>query len=413
MHGFRILLPLVFASIHLGLPGAWAQDESPAAVTVPDAALRAVLEDSLGLAAGEPILATELAELTVLGAQHKGIVDLTGVEHATGLRRLGLWGNPISDLSPLTGLTGLDTLGLGENEISDLSPLAGLTGLIVLTLDRNEISDLSRLAGLTGLAALNLRDNEISDLSPLAGLTGLTWLDLRGNEISDLSPLAGLTGLTWLDLRGNEISDVSPLAGLTSLLMLDLAHNSVVDVSPLAGLTGLTAVYVDQDVDLTPWPGRPSYTVRMPPPYKYPKLVDLSRTVERYEAALEAGRVTNRVGGGPCLFADEFFVDFSDWDPSKPAPSFYVQVRVGKIEAVERVTVLLEDHGIRCGSFEEWDLPCYVDGGRVVGCVPLPLLVPLSELPGVDWIALVPPFESASSTLLEGVSWGAVKDRLK
>ena len=426
MHGFRILLPLVFASIHLGLPGAWAQGDAPAEVTVPDAALRAVLEDSLGLAAGEPILATEVAELTVLGAQHKGIVDLTGLAHATGLRRLGLWGNPISDLSPLTGLTGLDTLGLGENEISDLSPLAGLTGLIVLTLDDNEISDLSPLAGLTGLATLILRDNEISDvsplagltgltwldlrgneisdLSPLAGLTGLTWLDLRGNEISDLSPLAGLTGLTWLDLRGNEISDVSPLAGLTSLLMLDLAHNSVVDVSPLAGLTGLTELNVDPDVDLTPWPARPRRTSRIPPPYKYPKLGGLSRIVESYEAALEAGRVTNRVGGGPCLeFDDGYVLDFRDWDPSKPAPSIYLEVIVEEIEAVELVTVLLEDHGI----------PYWVSYHYVQACVPLPLLASLSELPDVRRIEWVIPFESHSPTLLEGVSWGAVKDRFK
>ena len=57
MHRFRILLLLVFASMRLGLPGAWAQDDAPSEVTVPDAALRAVLEDSLGLAAGDPIVA--------------------------------------------------------------------------------------------------------------------------------------------------------------------------------------------------------------------------------------------------------------------------------------------------------------------------------------------------------------------
>ena len=60
MHRFRILLLLVFASMRLGVPAAWAQDDSPAEVTVPDAALRAVLEDSLGLSAGDTIMATEL-----------------------------------------------------------------------------------------------------------------------------------------------------------------------------------------------------------------------------------------------------------------------------------------------------------------------------------------------------------------
>ncbi len=409
MHGIRILLPLVLTSIHLGQPGAWAQDDAPAEVTVPDAALRAVLEDSLGLAAGEPILATELAELTRLGAQHKGIVDLTGLEHATGLRRLSLSKNEISDLSPLAGLTGLDTLGLSDIGISDLSPLASLAGLNLLSLYDNEISDLSPLAGLTGLTTLTLRDNEVSDLSPLAGLTGLTWLSLRDNEISDLSPLAGLTDLTKLDLRGNEISDVSPLAGLTSLWMLDLGHNSVVDLSPLAGLTGLTELVVDLDVDLTTWPGRPRRTSRIPPPYKYPKLGDLSRIVESYEAALEAGRVTSRVGGGPCLEDDDGYrLDFRDWEPSKPAPSIYLEVIVEEIEAVDRVTEYLEENGIPSDAYVafHWAL-------AVEACLPVPLLVPLSELPGVRRIGWVVPFESLSPTLLEGVSWGAVKDRFK
>ena len=77
-------------------------------MTVPDAALRAVLEDSLGLSSGDPIPAASLAKLTVLEARDAGIVDLTGLEHATGLTRLDLgsaqWrnSNGVSDLSPLS-----------------------------------------------------------------------------------------------------------------------------------------------------------------------------------------------------------------------------------------------------------------------------------------------------------------------
>ena len=56
-----------------GLPAGWAQDDPPAEVTVPDATLRAVLEDSLGLSAGAPIPAAELAKLAVLEAPNLGI----------------------------------------------------------------------------------------------------------------------------------------------------------------------------------------------------------------------------------------------------------------------------------------------------------------------------------------------------
>ena len=148
----------------------------------------------------------------------------------------------------------------------------------------------------------------------------------------------------------------------------------------------------------------------IPRPKRYPKMErGLSNIVEDYEAALEAGRVTSRVGGGPC-YLDEFPADFRNWDPSEPAPSIWVETFAGW--DVDQVTDYLGDHGIRCGSLEE-RLPCYVGGGRVVGCVPVPLLAALSELRGVDWIRMEAWSEPNSPTLLGGVSWGAVKDRFR
>ncbi len=122
MHGFKSGITL--GLIYLGLSAGGAQtDPAPEEVVrVPDAALRAVLEDSLGLAKGAPISAVALARLTVLEAPDAGIVALTGLEWATGLTRLdlgpgpGKWpwenSNAISDLAPLSGLTGLTYLSL-------------------------------------------------------------------------------------------------------------------------------------------------------------------------------------------------------------------------------------------------------------------------------------------------------------
>ena len=183
MHRFRILL-LVFASILLGVPAAWAQDDSPSEVTVPDASLRAVLEDSLGLSAGDPIMATELAGLTHLEARDAGILDLTGLEDATGLTRL--------HLGPEAGGFPWDN----SNDISDLSPLSGLTRLTRLNLSGNSVADVRPLSRLTGLSSLNLQGNLISDVSPLASLTGLTDLYLAFNALTEAPSLSGLTGLT-------------------------------------------------------------------------------------------------------------------------------------------------------------------------------------------------------------------------
>ena len=113
-------------------------------------------------------LATELAELTELEARDAGILDLTGLEHATGLTRLHL-GQELGGWS-----------WENSNDISDLSPLSGLTSLTWLNLSGNPVSDLTPLSRLTGLSSLNLQGCPIFDesLSPLASLTGLTDLYL-------------------------------------------------------------------------------------------------------------------------------------------------------------------------------------------------------------------------------------------
>ena len=212
---------------------------------VPDARLRAAIGSALGLPSGAPISPAHLKRLRQLIAQDKGIRSLTGLEYATNLSHLRLWGNDITDVTPLAGLSNLTWLDLGSNEIADASPLAGLSNLTFLSLfsnvgATNQIADVSPLAGLSNLADLNLNGNDITDVTPLAGLSNLIWLGLRDNAIADVTPLAGLTNLTFLYLDGNAIADASPLANLTELTALDLGFNTIADASPLASLTRLT-----------------------------------------------------------------------------------------------------------------------------------------------------------------------------
>ena len=254
-------------------------------VSIPDANLRAVIEETLSKTSGATITAEEMTTLTRLEAHNADIRDLTGLETATNLEDLRLSHNLISDISPLAELIRLHHIQLEDNAISDISPLAGLIGLDDhLNISHNAVSDLSPLTGLIHLRSLNISDNLVIDLSPLTGLVKLegismsrnpladleplseltnlihfhSWgtpiLDLAplaglsklreinicGGEISDLSSLANATGLKELYFAGNEISDLSPLASLTSLTRLSLKHNEVSDVSPLASLQNLT-----------------------------------------------------------------------------------------------------------------------------------------------------------------------------
>ena len=226
-------------------------------VNIPDPNFRTAIEEKLGISSGEPITVADMRTLVYLYIDTHDLSDLTGIEHATNLRKLSLWGNRISDISPLAGLTDLWALQLYSNSITDISPLAELTNLTELWLSNNSISDISPIAGLTNLELLFLGNNSITDISPIAGLNELGQLRLYSNSISDISPLAGLTQLNWLRLEGNNITDISPIAGLNELWHLQLSNNSISDISPLAGLNELWRLWLGNNSisDISPITG--------------------------------------------------------------------------------------------------------------------------------------------------------------
>ena len=251
------------------------------------------LQRTLGKAPDASITQADIARLTRIVADERGISDLTGLEHATRLERIEFRHNAISDLSPLAGLIRLNNIKLRGNRITDVSPLAGLTNVDWLGLEQNAITDLSPLKGLVKLNGIGISGNPVSDLSPLArlvslnridawntpisdfsvlaklpslewielgndrlmsvipslkGLRALTRLEISETGISDLTPLAELTQLQWLRLVNNQISDVSPLTSLKGLKHLNLDANIISDVSSLAELTGLELLYLENNV---------------------------------------------------------------------------------------------------------------------------------------------------------------------
>ncbi len=277
---------------------AYAENEEE---WMPDPALREAIREKLRIPADNPLTQAYMQEhLTNLRVIDKGIVDLTGLEHAMRLRSLVLPRNEIQDISPLSGLTGLVFLDLGNNQISDLSPLAGLENLELLGLSNNLIVDVSPLAGLVNLKNLTLIGNEISDLSPLAGLENLwlcattsvpaeEWmpdpnlrkavrqklsipvdipltptciehmnsLDIRAMNITNLTGLEYTVNLRVLIAYGNQIQDLRPLANLKEMHYLNLGVNQISDLSPLARLVSLEVLGLsgNQIRDLSPLAG--------------------------------------------------------------------------------------------------------------------------------------------------------------
>ena len=236
---------------------------TPPRVEFADITLATAVRKALDLDTGDgvdilKIPKAELTKLTRLYVRAGTVSDLTGLEQATHLRILDLWGNRLIDITPLAQLTQLTELDLGGpltgNEIIDITPLAQLTQLRELGLNGNQISDISPLAGLTELRELGLSSNRISDISPLTQLIELTMLKLHGNQISDITALTQLTKITLLGLTSNQISDISPLAQLKKLTLLQLEYNQIRDITPLGQAESLTKLYLDHNQirDLSP-----------------------------------------------------------------------------------------------------------------------------------------------------------------
>ncbi len=187
-------------------------------VSIPDANLRAVIEDSLSKASGAPITQAEMASLRRLEAPDSDIGDLIGLEFAIGLTDLGLYSNSISDLSPLSNLTNLTWLRLSSNSISDLSPLSNLTNLTWLSVHDNDLSGElpSPLGNLTNLRHLEVGWNRLSGELPswLGNFTNLEVLILSNNQFSGSLPswLGNLTNMRLLYLSDNNFSGALPLS---------------------------------------------------------------------------------------------------------------------------------------------------------------------------------------------------------
>ena len=225
-----------------------AQPVSAQVVEIPDPNLEKAIREELKLPDENPITQQEMLRLEKLSAWDSEIIDLTGLEHATFLKDLGLCGNQIHNLRPLSGLIHLKSLSLCGNQISDISPLENLTNLKLLDLGGNgKISDITALENLTQLERISLHDNSVEDIAILSHLTRLTYLRLDANQIRDISPLANLTQLEELRLERNAITDITPLIGLKNLKKLRLADNPIHDLNPLLELEG---VELDLEIDL-------------------------------------------------------------------------------------------------------------------------------------------------------------------
>ncbi|WP_430457796.1 leucine-rich repeat domain-containing protein [Rheinheimera sp.] len=208
-------------------------------VVFPDAGLDKTVRQQLGIDESTAITKLQLAQLTKLVVSAGQVVDLQGLQYATGLTNLRIQNNKVVDISPLQYLTKLQELYLGYNPITSFQPLSPLKNLRLLWLFDTPAQDLSPLRGLQ-LRELGLSNKAVLDLGPLQGMP-LEYFYLWFSATTDLSPLAAAP-LRYLDVQYSKVQDLSVLKNLANLWGTNLSGTEVTDLSALRQVTRLTSL---------------------------------------------------------------------------------------------------------------------------------------------------------------------------
>ena len=169
---------------------------------VPDAALRAMLQDASRDTNGDNYLdTTEIAAIKTLDCSGKSIQYMRGVEHLTALETLICSDNQISTLD-LTKNVALKTLNCSNNKLSalDLTKNVELQHLIC---SQNSIASMD-LSKNTKLIDLACESNKLTALD-LSKNTELTVVSCASNQLSSIN-LSGCAKLATLTCSNNKLT---------------------------------------------------------------------------------------------------------------------------------------------------------------------------------------------------------------
>ena len=243
------LLCLIFI-LSIGASGqamAYATMDSGKGI-IEDPALENGLKLILNKPVDSPLTSSDLEQLTVVDLSNAGIQSLSGLEYATNLTHLRLYGNEIEDLTPLKHLGQLREIDVRNNYITSIDALADLRELGRLYISNNSISSIDVVRDFTRLHTFYASGNQINSLSALSDIDHLKWLEISNNEITDLTPLANQSGLQQLNVANNRLQSLAPLADLdNTLLRLNVAGNEISDLTPLQHMTRLQALDISSN----------------------------------------------------------------------------------------------------------------------------------------------------------------------
>ncbi|MEQ1825056.1 MAG: SUMF1/EgtB/PvdO family nonheme iron enzyme, partial [Pirellula sp.] len=151
-----------------------------------DAGLRYVVAQTLDISTtrrydgtpelATPIRASDLARLTTLDINTRGVTSLSGLEDAINLRALNLANNSIVSLTPIAVGRKTETI----DEISNVGAPTGARWLKYLAADFNPLTDLIPLNLSSALTALSMDATTIESIAPLSQNKSLNLLSAHG-----------------------------------------------------------------------------------------------------------------------------------------------------------------------------------------------------------------------------------------
>ena len=211
-------------------------EDEAVVVDFPDATLKNLVKEELGLSEDQEI--TEEVLLTLEKLDAEGVVevaDLTGLEKASNLTKINLGETSVTDLTPIAGLTKVEYLRVNDTQVADLSPVKDYTTLTYFNANTaTEITDISPLAGNKDLQELILREVPMGNdgLAVIANFTKLYRLNIRETGITDITVLGNLMKAGALlkttvgaeeagedaeiDLKDNDIESFEPIAAFVA-----------------------------------------------------------------------------------------------------------------------------------------------------------------------------------------------------
>ena len=180
------------------------------------------------------------SEITSLGCQASGIIDLSALADLENLEKLYLQNNSFLSLESMPRLNKLKVISVaGNKELTSLRGIDNLPQLVELQANLSAINDLSGVESLKELRIAAFMGNQISDVSAFTHLSKIEDVHFHKNSISNIEAFSNKPELKRFSAMYNKISNISPLFGNKKLNMVYVKGNKKISCSQLSSLKKL------------------------------------------------------------------------------------------------------------------------------------------------------------------------------